>query len=541
MMDLKSNPFFLNDEDIEWVNKSFESLTLDEKIGQLFVFNCSILGLKKELKDILTFKPGGVFLASSLARLQRIKVHYLQKHTKIPLLIPGDLEMGSFTSIVNGTFFNTNMGIAATNNDDFAYRCGLVSGREGVAVGFNWTFSPVVDINYNHQNPITNTRSYGDTPEIVSKMACAYIKGVQESRMATTAKHWPGDGIDDRNQHLSTTINSLSIDEWMNTYGKVYKDVFEAGVKSVMSAWISLPSYHSKDGKSIPGGLSEKLNIELLRNKLGFNGLIVTDAIDMAGINSQGSKDEILPQTIASGCDMILFSSERENDFNRIKKAVENGIITEARINDAVMRILALKASLKLHKTKGIPNKRDKKQYVGCKEHIEWSNESIKSSITLVKDTQNLIPIDHEKYNRVLLITKGRNLFFLRKFKSLLSKKGFKVKKYKKGINKIYKNYDLIVFLLNEMIWYTSTTLRLSHLFRDPGMMRSVQNEVPCLFISFGNPYHLYEVPTMKTLINCYNPIKRTQKILIEMLIGNLPIIGKSPVNTFCGLIDAKP
>ena len=540
-MDLKANPFFLNDEDIEWVNITLDLLTLNEKIGQLFVFNCSILGLKRELKDILKYSPGGVFLTASLASLQRRKANYLQKHTKIPLLIPGDLEMGSFTSIVNGTCFNTNMGVAATNNEDYAYKCGLVSGREGTSVGFNWTFSPVVDINYNHQNPITNTRSYGDTPEIVSKMGCAYIKGVQDSGMAATAKHWPGDGMDDRNQHLSTTINSLGIDEWMKTYGKVYKDVFEAGVKTVMSAWISLPSYDSNEGKSIPGGLSEKLNVVLLRKELGFNGLIVTDAIDMAGINSQGPKDEILPQTIATGCDMILFSSERENDFNRIKNAVETGIISEKRLNNAVMRILALKASLKLHKTKGIPNKKDKKRYVGSKEHKEWSNESIKSSITLVKDTQNLLPLTPEKYNKILLVIRGRNLFFLRKFKSMLSKKGFKVKKYKSGINKIYKNYDLIIFLINEMLWYTSTTLRLTHLLRDAGMMRSVHNEVPCLFISLGNPYHLYEIPTMKTLINCYNPFKRTQKILIEMLLGNIPFMGISPVDVFCGLEDAKP
>lgn len=540
-MDLKRNPFNLSDEDIDWITETFSNLTQDEKIGQLFVFNTSLLGFKRELKDMLRFNPGGVFLFSSLAGLQRRKVKFLQKKSKIPLLIPGDLEMGGFSSIVNGTFFNMNMGVAATNNEELAHKCGLVSGREGKAVGFNWTFSPVVDINYNHQNPITNVRSYGDNPELIAKMARAYIKGVQDSGMAATAKHWPGDGTDDRNQHLCTTINKLNIDEWRETYGKIYKAVFEQGVKTVMSAWISLPDYHSDKGKSIPGALSEKLNIDMLRKELGFNGLIITDSTTMAGFNSQGIKDEILPRTIASGCDMILFSKEREKDFNLIKKAVESGIITNERLNDAVRRILALKASLKLHETNGLPNKKDKKRYVKCKEHRDWSNECIKASITLVKDTQGLIPINPDKYKSILLVTSGSNLFFLRKFKSLLKKQGFNVKKYKKGIEKIYKDYDLIIFLLNEMSWYTSTTIRLTKLQSDSGMMRSVQNETPCLFISFSNPYHLYEIPTMKTLINCYNPIVRTQKILIEMLIGNRPIKGKSPVDAFCGLEDAKP
>jgi len=540
-MDLKTIPFNLANEDIDWVKETFESLTLEEKVGQIFVFNVPIISLKKKLKDILRFKPGGVFLFTSLAGLQRKKAKFLQKNTDLPLLIAGDLESGGFTGAVNSTFFNTSMGIAATNDESFAYKCGLISGREGGAMGFNWTFSPVCDINYNHQNPITNVRSYGDTPEIVSKMACAYTKGVQECGVAATAKHWPGDGLDDRNQHLSTSINPFNMDEWHQTYGKVYKDLFNAGVKSVMSAHVSLPAYDSINGKSIPGTLSKKLNIDLLRKELGFNGLIVTDALDMAGFNSQGIRDELIPKSIVAGCDMILFSSDREHDYNLIKNALETGIISEERLNDAVMRVLALKASLNLHKTRGLPKKGEKKKYIKCKEHQTWSNECIKSSITLAKDTQNIIPISSEKYPNVLLIRKGDFPFFTRKFSSLLKAKGFKVDNYKKGIKRIFMNYDLIIFLLNEVLWFTKTTLRLTHLVKDAGMMRSPHIEVPSLFISLGNPYHLYEIPTMKTLINCYNPIKRTQKILVEMLVGNLPFKGVSPVDVFCGLEDAKP
>jgi len=541
-MNLKSNPFYLKDEDIKWVEEKFKSLSLEEKVGQLFVFNISILGFKKELKRVLALKPGGVFLFTSFARSQRRKSKFLQKNSEIPLLISGDLESGGFTGGLNATFFNTSMGIAATDNEDFAYKCGLVSQREGTAMGFNWTFSPVCDINYNPHNPITNTRRFGDNPEIVSRMACAYIKGVQEAgNFAATAKHWPGDGLDDRNQHHCTTINTFDMDTWRKTYGAVYKEIFNAGVKTVMSAHIALPAYDNINGKSVPGVLSKKLNIDLLRKELGFNGLIITDALDMAGFNSRGPREEILPKVITSGCDMILFSSEKEKDFNIVKNAVETGIISQKRLDEAVKRILALKASIKLHKTKGIVKKGDKRKFVGCKEHKEWSNECIKKSITIAKDIQKIIPINSDKYKKVLLIRTGDFSILTRKFKKLLSSKGFKVDNYKKGIKKIYQNYDLIIFLMNECVWFTKTNLRLNKLLKDGGMMISPHIKVPTIFISLGNPYHLYEIPTMKTLINCYNPIKRTQKILIEMLIGNLQIIGKSPVDVYCGLEDAKP
>ena len=540
-MDLKANPFFLKDEDIEWVRETFDKLTLEDKVGQIFVFNVPIFARKKKLQNVLDNKAGGVFLFTSLARFQVKKSSYLQKNSEIPLLIAGDLESGGFTGALNATFYNSQMGIGATNDESFAYNGGLVSGREGAAMGFNWTYSPVCDINYNHGNPITNIRSYSDRPELVSKMACAYIKGVQDSGVAATAKHWPGDGLDDRNQHHCTTINTFDMDTWRNTFGKIYTDVFNAGVKTIMTAHISLPSYDNINGKSVPGVLSRKLNVDLLRKELGFNGLIVTDALDMAGFNSHGPREEILPRVLTSGSDMLLFSSEREKDSKIIKNAIETGVISQERLNDAVMRILALKASLNLHKTKGIPKKKDKKKYVGCKEHKELSNECIKASITLAKSTENMIPISPEKQNKVLLINTGDFHIITRKFKSLLSAKGFKVDKYKRGIKKIYKNYDLIIFLMNEAVWFTKTNLRLNDLLKDGGMMVSPHTKIPTIFISLANPYHLYEIPTMKTLINCYNPTIRAQKILVEMLVGELPIKGVSPVDVYCNLEDAKP
>lgn len=540
-MDLKTTPFNLNDDQIKWVNETFQSLTIDEKIGQIFLPNVSPFAMKGELKDILKYHSGGVFLHISLAGLQRRKVKFLQENSKIPMLVCGDTEMGGFGGIINGTFFHTQMGVGATNNETHAYRMGKVAARENIACGFNWTLAPLVDINYNFQHPLVNIRSFGDRPELVSKMALAYIKGVQEEGMVATAKHWPGDGLDDRDQHLVTTINTFDMDTWHETYGKVYRDIIKAGVKSIMSSHISLPAYDSDNGKSIPASNSKKLNEDLLRKELGFNGLIVADAIGMGGLNSQGPKTEVYPKLISSGIDILLFSDEREYDFKLLKESIETGVITKKRLEEAAMRVLALKASINLHEGAVLPSKKQKKRILKSKEHINWSNECIKDSITLVKDTQNLLPISPEKYKKVLLVRTGDFGIITRKFKGLLKAKGFEVEKYKKGIRKIFPNYDLIVFLTTIICGMGKNSIRAVDLSRDYGMMRCVHNEKPTLFISMANPYQLYEIPTMKTLVNTYNPTKRSQKILVDLITGILPFKGLSPVDAFCGLEDAKP
>jgi beta-N-acetylhexosaminidase len=539
-MDLKSTPFNLKSEDIEWVKETFDSLTIDEKLGQVFLPNISSLGFKGDLKDALKYKPGGVYLHMSFGNFHRRKVRYLQENSNIPMLVCADLEFGGFGNTINGTFFNTQMGIGATNSETHAYRFGKVMAREGKACGFNWFLSPVVDINYNIQNPIVNFRSFGDQPELVSRMACSTIRAIQDEGVIATAKHFPGDGVDDRDQHLVTTTNSFGFDRWKTTYGKVYRDVIKEGVKCIISAHISLPSYNSDEGVNVPASISRKLNEELLRKELGFNGLIAVDAVNMGGLNSQGPKKEILPKVLSSGCDVILFSDEREYDFNLLKESVETGIITEKRLNDAVMRVLGLKGSINLHRGVRIPGKKERKQIFKCEEHKKWSNESIKASITLVKDQQKLLPINSIEYNKVLLVRTGDFGIITRKFKSILKSKGFKVKKYNRGIRSIFRNYDLIVFLVSVPCGMAKNTLRMIELHKDYGMMRCVHNEVPTIFISLGNPYHLYEIPTLKTVINCYNPIVRTQRILVEMLLGNLPFKGVSPVDAFCGLEDAK-
>jgi beta-N-acetylhexosaminidase len=401
-IDLTAKPFYLNQDQIKWVNETLANLTTEEKIGQLFALDTNT-STKKDLQDILSYQPGGVFIGMHLKEHNWQAAKFLQENSRIPLLIAGDLENGGLGGAINGTWFSTQMGIAATDLEDMAYKFGLVIGREGRAVGYNWAYSPMLDINFNFRSPIVSVRSFGDQPDKVLRMALAQIKGIQECGLAATGKHWPGDGMDDRNQHYVTSVNTLSYEEWQKSYGMVYKGVIDAGVKTLMSAHIYFPAYYKKMNPNtnpkdwLPGSLSYELNTKLLREELGFNGLIVNDASGMIGIKALGNRDFIVPQVINSGVDMFLFARGRKEDYARMKQAIETGVISEQRLNECLTRILGLKASLNLHEKKIngtlIPPKSDLK-IVGGKEHNQWARDCAQHSITLVKDTQKIIQTD---------------------------------------------------------------------------------------------------------------------------------------------------
>jgi beta-N-acetylhexosaminidase len=542
-VDLTQKPFNLSTIDQEWVAQIFDTLDIQEKVGQIFMPDTDV-GTKSKLRDLLQYKPCGVFMsmgALSFKGYQQKGINFLQVNSSIPMLITGDLELGGLGGALNATPYSSQMGVAATNDDLWAYRMGIVVGSEGAAMGYNWVFSPVVDINYNYQNPLVHLRSFGDDPQKVLRMSLAYIKGVQESGVAATAKHFPGDGMDDRDQHLITSKNSLSMEQWNNSYGMVYRGLIDAGVKTVMSAHITFPAYSLAKNPQMklqnikPGSLSAELNINLLRKELGFNGVIVSDASGMLGFTTQGKRDDIIPQIIANGCDVLLFGRPNREDFQRLLQGVETGIISKQRLDDAVRRVLGLKASLNLHQRQRESTLIQPKlalKTVGCFEHNQWARECAQKSITLVKDTQNLLPLSPTTHKRVLIIRRGEFLFFTRTFMKQMKKRGFHLTDYKSSMHVTPDQYDLVLYLINQMGLNRSNSVRLK--WREWGLNRWFGYEIPTMFISLANPYHLYEMPMMKTYINTYGPFPFIQDELVRMLVGEIPFQGVSPIDAFC-------
>lgn len=559
-MDYKSNPFYLDDVDIAWVERTLEKMTLEEKIGQLF---CPIgYSTNPEyLNSLLCFHIGGLFFRDGVGEEMRNTFAYAQEHSQIPLLVPSNLEAGGDGAAIDGTPYGKQMACAAARDPKYAYRLGKISCSEASALGINWAFAPVVDIDRNYHNPITNVRTYGDNPERVYQYAKEYIKAADECNVAVSIKHFPGDGIDERDQHLLTSVNSLCREEWDATYGKIYARLIEDGAKTVMAGHIAMPAYqkyfNSDLGERVvPASLSRELLVNLLRDKLNFNGLVITDATPMVGFTSAMARKDAIPTAIENGCDMILFNKDLKEDFFFMLEGYKNGILSEERLLEANRRILALKASLKLHEKQSkktlVPEK-DALSILSCEEHMEWAKELADQSITLVKDSNHLIPISSKKYKRVLLEILGNfssNDRVVRTVKEELEMRNYQVHLYEKedfnkGVDNVEtfrEKYDLVIYIGNVENASNQTTNRLNW-YTFWGQGNNVPwfvEEVPTMFISVANPYHLLDVPMIKTYINCYSNNDVVLRTVVEKITGESEFKGMNPIDPFCGRTDLK-
>lgn len=535
-MDLKRKPFYLDDTAIEWVNNTLNELTEDEKIGQLF-FPIGFSTEKEYLNHLRSLGIGGLFFRPGVAEEVQQTYEYMQRTSKVPLLTAANLEDGGNGSSIEGTAFGNQMAVAATNQTSDAYTLGKIASSEGKAVGVNFGFSPVVDLDLNFRNPITNVRTYGSDVERVIKNAKEYIQAFHDNGIMTSIKHFPGDGVDERDQHLLTSINSLSVDNWKKTFGKVYQELIDFGSKAVMVGHIAFPAY---SGDEMPATLSPQLLQDLLRNELGFNGLTITDATPMVGFCSAMKRSEAVPYTIQAGCDMLLFNRVLEEDIQYMKDGLSKGILTKERLDEAVTRILATKASLGLHQTinHGTAKFEDFRE-----EQLDLADRSI----TLVKDTQNMLPLSVEKHKRVLLQLLGSfdsNERVLEKVKAELEKRDFEITVYEPETNffdlgtvtSFSNDYDAVLYVANIQNASNQTVTRVHWhtLFGLGNNLPWFTKEVPTMLLSFGNPYHLYDLPMVDTVINAYCNYDHFIEMAIKKVTGESSFKGVSPVNPFC-------
>ncbi|QMV44017.1 glycoside hydrolase family 3 protein [Cohnella cholangitidis] len=560
---LREKPFYLQDEDLGWVEATFDGMTTDEKLGQLFF----MVGYKQDeafLKNLTQdIGIGGLMCRSMDKESVTGTVSILQSSSKIPLLIAANLEAGGSGITTDGTKIGSNMAVSATNNTEYAYQLGKICAKEGSAVGANYAFAPVVDVDYNFRNPITNTRTFGSNPEQVKAMGAAYVKGCQEEQMATSIKHFPGDGVDERDQHLLTSVNTMSPEEWDQTFGTVYQELIDQGAMTVMVGHISLPYYSKrlnpllKDEEILPASLAKELLNDLLREKMGFNGLIITDASTMAGMNISMARNELVPKAIEYGCDMFLFTKNLEEDVRFMKEGFIKGWLSQTRLDEAVLRILGLKAALQLHKKNNIPSLEQANQILRHSEHQEIAKQVTDLSITLVKEEQGVLPISPSKFGRILLydIESGANaLGYIRtsvaeNFKSQLEAQGFEVARFEtngvyeglqRSFDEMTKQYDLIIYLCNLATKSNQTTVRIEWMNPMGVNVPIYMNSIPTIFISTENPYHLLDVPRVKTYINTYGVNDFTLPLLIDKLMGKSTFKGVSPVDPFCDRWDTR-
>ena len=546
---LTAAPFHLKTEAIQWVRNTLESLTAEEKIGQLFVL--ASMGMDPaEPERLAALKPAGItrFFLSGDRDRELAFLDQVRDEARITLLVSADLE-GSRMSLPFGTEVPNPLALAAVDDVQATTAISRIMADEARATGINWSFTPVIDINAAFRSPIVATRGFGADVERIERHALAQIAAFQAAGVAATVKHWPGEGHDDRDQHLVTTINPLTLAEWEASHGRLYRAAIDQGVMAVMSAHIAFPAFvqELQPGAGVeayrPASISRMLTTGLLRERLGFNGLIVSDATGMAGLGSWGKRSETLPEVINAGCDLILFSNDPVQDMGYIRDALADGRITAARHEEALVRVLGLKAALGLHKASVVD-----RAVLGSAQNKATAQAVTARAPTLVKDVQGLLPLSPAKHGRVLVITGGvispiHPEPFAFDLPDMLRGEGFQVTLFDKTAPQNPKDFDLVIYLLGEETLLTRGRifldwLRLTGDFR--AAMERSWHEVPTLLISFGYPYYLYDAPRMPCVVNAYATMPTMQRAVVDCLVGRQEWRGQSPVDPFCGLGDAR-
>jgi len=565
MVDLKAKPFFLDDEDIAWVEQTLAGLTDEEKIGQLFINLFFDLSPDASKAIVEKYHVGGARYVSLAADKVLEFTTTIQNASKVPLLIAANCEAGGNGACKDGTYVATAAQVEASGSVQVAFNKGLISGREAAAMGINWIFGPISDILFNWRNTIVNTRSYGTNAADVLKYTRGCIKGMRESNIASCTKHFPGDGVEERDQHLVTGVNDLSPEAWDESFGKVYQSLIDDGLMSIMTGHIALPHYQRKlvpgikDEDILPATIAPELVNGLLRQQLGFNGLVVTDASHMIGLAATMKRKDYLPRAIAAGCDMILFYNDADEDMAFVMDGYKNGIISEGRLQDALRRILGLKAALGLHRRQregtlnpspeGLP-------VIGCSEHLAMADEAADLAITLVKNKWQQLPIRPETHKRIklhYLYGEVGNLIgstndSLQIISEELQAAGFEVilndsgkSRHKKGKTADYaQNCDAALIFADVAGYAMENNYRIRWNNGSPAETPWYVCEVPTVFVSLNYTTHLFDVPMIKTFINAYGNTRTIIRQVIAKIMGESEFKGRANELVWCDKWDTR-
>ena len=588
MVNLRAKPYCLSDADIAWVESTIAAMTDEEKVGQLF-WQLTASQEEDYLKELMEkYHLGGCRYNGMPGEKVLAQNRILQKYAKVPVFIACNPETGGSGVCSDGTFVSSQVKLGATGKPEYAQAMGRVSGAQIAATGCNMAFAPVVDITYNWECEEILTRAYSNAPEKVAAMGYAYMQGLFETEgVASCAKHFPGNGQDYRDAHLSNNVNHFGLEKWMATYGKVYKTLIDGGLQAIMGGHILMPEYMKELHPDItpeqlrPATLCPEIMTDLLRNKLGFNGMVVTDASHMVGMTNQMKRKDMLPLAINSGCDMFLFFNDPDEDFAAMLDAYRTGVISEDRMTEALTRILGLKAAMGL-------NKKAKEALCPSDDvlHAALNNPEFKAvapavskdALTLVKYKQpGVLPLTPEKAKRVMIVdVKGAEgpmaaLMAMamgggkdrktpaQKLQDRLNAKGFEAFIYespldqmkkkiaageKPSMNMYFAGKNAIAdFVAGQDVVITLFNVSNGHpafgLSKGGGEIPWYVHELPVVGISVSKPTMLADCPMLQTYINTYDANDDTLDALVDALMtGPEAFKGTDPIDAYCGMID---
>jgi beta-glucosidase-like glycosyl hydrolase/CubicO group peptidase (beta-lactamase class C family) len=516
-----------------WVDSVLTTLNIDQRIGQLIMIRAhSNLGADhvRDVKNqIEKFHVGGMCFFQGTPEKQAELVNQYQELSELPLLIATDAEWGTGMRFKSeGYSFPRALTLGAVKDDRLIYEMGRNIAGQLKAAGVNFNFAPVSDINNNPDNPVIYDRSFGEDGKRVSKKAFMYMLGMQDAGIIACAKHFPGHGDTDTDSHLDLPIIPHSKERLDSVELMPFRILTQQGVGAVMIAHLDIPAYNTKQG--LPSTLSRSLVTGLLREEMGYDGLIITDGMEMGAVTKHFDAGEAEAKAVQAGNDIVLLPSNIEKAVSQIKRYFDQGLIDSTQIALSVKRILRTKYRLGLTKKPEPLNieKADAPEITAQGNSIR--HQLIEQSLTLVRNKDGLIPIDETSQVKVALITDNPS-----ESKALADRLGhyvsftsFKLSNIGSQLEDL-KSFDLVIAGIlntnkyegNNAFGFSSSTL--NHL-------AELNTETDLIVIHFGSPYALTIFDDLDHVLQAYEKDKDFQDLSIQALFGSFDISGTLPI-----------
>lgn len=539
-----------------WVDSVLATLSLRDRAAQMVWPNLmadyvptDAVSWRRLSNAITKDHVGGLLMSIGSPIEMAVKLNALQRMSTLPLLVSADLESGAGMRarggyfVPNGidlggaTWFPPNMALGATGDTSLAYESGRVTAEEGRALGIHVDFAPDLDVNNNPANPVINVRSYGEEPHAVARLGTAYIRGLQEHGMIATGKHFPGHGDTGTNSHLALPIVTASRARLDTVELVPFEAAVEAGVGAIMTFHGSMPAL---DKSGVPGTLSPAVNDTLLRRTLRFQGVIVSDAMDMRGVLDQFGPIESVKRAVASGVDVLIQPPHAHVAIDAIVAGVQEGRYPESRVTDAARRILALKRRIGLDRSRYV-DLDVLRSKVGDSTNVALARRIAERSITVVRDSQSLLPIVAANSANLLSITvaKRTDLAAGVTFNAELRKIAPKLRTEYVGSDDPSPNYARLealadsssVTIISSYVGQSWDVLTVSapQAFAD-FVNHLVQKRKKVIVVAFGNPYLLQQIPTAPEYVVAWGPAPVSQQAAARAVLGLAPVSGQLPI-----------
>ncbi len=519
-----------------WTEATFDSLSVDERIAQLFMIEVRPTYGSKHLynveQTIKKHQVGGIIFFKGNPTQQVQLTNKYQKLSKTKMLVAIDGEWGLAMRLSNTISYPYQLGLGGIQNNEIIYEMGKEIGRQCKRMGIHVNFAPVIDINNNPNNPVINYRSFGEDPENVSKKGWAYAKGMQDAGIIACAKHFPGHGDTDVDSHKDLPVINHSIDRLRSVEFVPFQHLIKQGVMSVMTAHLSIPAID--DRPNIAVSISDKAINGILRREMGFTGLSFTDALNMQGVAKYHPDGELELKALRAGNDILLSPGDIPKATTLIKQAIRDGRLSEDYVWEKVKKILNYKHAMGLHEWNELDERNVVKELNSTKAQ-QINYKLVEQEMCLVKDERSLVPINKKENKKILSIAigKGAKTIFQKELESIGNVTSRGISKSAStsdftGVGKLANSYDITVISLHNTSKYPpnfGVTNQSAAFISKMGLRDDV------VFVNFGNPYNLKKFKNQKTVLLAFEDQKTHQIKAAQALFGAIGVNGTLSVS----------